>query len=268
MNKQLNTVIRQLKKAAYGDVNFNMAKNALISIYRKVHDCSFEQAQQAISDEEYADQLYDHIKEKPQHLLGLAKGLSILIDDKNSSDKNRKNALSKPDPRKIFVVHGRNSKIRDDFFMFLRTLKLEPMEWSEAIKLSGKGSPYIGEILDIALSLSQAIIVLLTPDDEVKLKDEFISTDDPIYEKEVTAQARPNVLFEAGMAFGRNPHKTILVQVGTIKPFSDVGGRHIIRLDNSGIQRQEVANRLKTAGCSVSLDGKDWLRIGDFQIQV
>jgi predicted nucleotide-binding protein len=242
-----------------------MAKNALIGIYRKVHDCSFEQAQQAISDVEYADQLYDYIKEKPQHLLGLAKGLSIFTDAKNS-DKNKNNALSKPDPRKIFVVHGRNKKIRDALFMFLRALKLEPIEWSEAIKLSGKGSPYVGEILDIALSMSQAITVLLTPDDEVKLKKVFVSENDPVYEKKMTGQARPNVLFEAGMAFGKNPHKTILVQVGAIKPFSDIGGRHIIKLDNSSIQRQEVANRLKTAGCAVSLDGKDWLSIGDFQI--
>jgi len=35
------------------------------------------------------------------------------------------------------------------------------------------------------------------------------------------------VLFEAGLAMGRHPRKTVFVQVGKVKPFSDVGGRHM-----------------------------------------
>jgi hypothetical protein len=37
------------------------------------------------------------------------------------------------------------------------------------------------------------------------------------------------VLFEAGLAMGRHPRKTVLVQVGKSKPFSDVDGRHMVR---------------------------------------
>lgn len=171
-----------------------------------------------------------------------------------------------PDSKKVFVIHGRNNRLRVDFFTFLRAIKLDPIEWSEAVKLTGTGAPHISEILDCAFSKSQAIIALLTPDDEVKLKNEFINEDDPVEEKEVSGQARPNVLFEAGMALGKNPLKTILVTVGKIKPFSDVAGRHIVRLDNSGVKRQEIADRLKTAGCAVSLDGKDWHTVGDFEV--
>ena len=39
-------------------------------------------------------------------------------------------------PDKKSVVHGRDNKLREDFFNFLRCLKLNPMEWSEAIRLT------------------------------------------------------------------------------------------------------------------------------------
>ncbi len=170
-----------------------------------------------------------------------------------------------PDPHKIFVVHGRNEKTRKDFFSFLRALDLKPIEWSEALHLTGKASPYIGEILDTAFNNSQAIVVLLTPDDEVRLRRELWSSLENEEEKLFLMQARPNVLFEAGMAFGRYPDRTLLVEIGRLKQFSDVAGRHVVRLTNEPGNRKEIANRLKTAGCSVSTDGSDWLNIGDFE---
>jgi hypothetical protein len=62
---------------------------------------------------------------------------------------------------KVFVVHGRDDRLRQDLFDFLRALGLTPIEWAEAIKLTGKGSPYIGEILDSVFGHAQAIVVLL-----------------------------------------------------------------------------------------------------------
>lgn len=54
------------------------------------------------------------------------------------------------DTRKVFVVHGRNEPARKGLFDFLRSIGLDPIEWSEAIRLTGKGSPHIGEVLDAA----------------------------------------------------------------------------------------------------------------------
>jgi predicted nucleotide-binding protein len=122
----------------------------------------------------------------------------------------------------------------------------------------------VSEIIDAAFKEAVAVVVLLTPDDQVKLDDQFHKASDPSYEKRVVGQARPNVLFEAGMAFGRDPNSTVLVQVGDVKPFSDVGGRHVTRLTNDVESRSELVTKLRNAGCFVDDGGTDWYSIGDF----
>ncbi|MBK5990450.1 nucleotide-binding protein [Streptomyces sp. MBT58] len=165
------------------------------------------------------------------------------------------------DPRKVFVIHGRNELARKGLFEFLRALGLDPIEWSEAIQMTGKGSPYIGEVLDTAFSNAQAVVVLQTPDDVTYLHESLTYTGDS--ECSPQMQPRPNVLFEAGMAMGRDENRTVIVELGQVKVFSDIHGRHVIRLDNSTRKRQDLAMRLQTAGCAVRLTGTDWHDAGD-----
>jgi hypothetical protein len=143
---------------------------------------------------------------------------------------------------------------------------LKPIEWSQAVELTRKATPYVGEILDAAFASANAVIVLLTGDDQARLKPDFYTPSDPTYEREFTEQARPNVLFEAGLALGRHPESTVLVQIGEIKPFSDVAGRHILRLNNSVSSRQQLALRLQSFGCSVDLNGVDWHTAGNLSV--
>lgn len=164
----------------------------------------------------------------------------------------------------VFVVHGRNTAIRDSIFQFLRSLQLLPIEWIQAIRMTGEPTPYVGTVLDVAFREAAAVVVLLTPDDEVRLKTQFRKRTDPQHERRLSGQARPNVLFEAGMAFGRSPENTVLVQVGEMKPFSDIGGRHVVHLANSPTGRQELATKLANAGCNVDTSGTDWLTVGRF----
>jgi predicted nucleotide-binding protein len=166
--------------------------------------------------------------------------------------------------KKVFVVHGRNLALRTSMFRFLRALGLEPIEWSQALKATRSGSPYIGQVLDKAFKDASAVVVLLTPDDQARLKKEFARKNDPAWEITLTGQARPNVLFEAGMAFGRHPDSTILVQVGDLRDFSDIGGRHVIRLHDGVEARQQLAERLDAAGCRVDTRGTDWFSEGSF----
>ncbi|HEX6524638.1 MAG TPA: nucleotide-binding protein [Streptosporangiaceae bacterium] len=169
-----------------------------------------------------------------------------------------------PDPRSVFVVHGRNRQARDAVFTFLRALGLQPIEWNEAVQATGRPTPYVGEVLDAAFGRAQTVLVLMTPDDEARLRDPFHEAGDPAHETRTTPQARPNVLFEAGMAMGRDENRVVLVEFGALRPFSDIGGRHVLRLNNSTQRRQELAQRLEAAGAAVSTTGTDWHTAGEF----
>jgi len=213
---------------------------------------------------------YDEYALRSGHLQGLISKAEAEIHPAKSG-KDPAPALSEPsvgiaDARKVFVVHGRDGHLRDDFFSFLRALGLQPIEWSEALKFTGKATPYIGEALESAFKNAQAVVVLLSPDDEVRLSPELWKTNEDENEKVNRLQARPNVLFEAGMAFGTHPDRTILIEVGQVKSFSDVAGRHVVRLSNSAQKRNEIAERLRTAGCDVSTIGSDWLNTGKFDL--
>lgn len=174
--------------------------------------------------------------------------------------------VNKRKGNKVFVVHGRNEKIRKATFAFLRATGVQPIEWSKALQMTGKASPYIGEVLQTAFSKAQAVVVVLTPDDEARLKREFQSRSDPPHEKTLMGQARPNVLFEAGMAFGTHPEQTVLVEVGALRPFSDTYGRHVVQLNNDVKKRQELMIKLQNAGCEVDFVGTDWQNDGDFTL--
>lgn len=171
-------------------------------------------------------------------------------------------------PREVFVVHGRNRELQTAMFGFLRSLGLNPMEFDEARNHTRKTAPYIGEILNVAFSRAQAIVVLLSGDDEARLLPRYRGSHEPKYETQLTRQARPNVLFEAGMAIGRDEKRTILVEVGNgLRPLSDIQGRHVVRMTSgSASERQKIVERLRTAKCRVDTRGKsEWLDVDFFK---
>jgi len=106
----------------------------------------------------------------------------------------------------------------------------------------------------------------MTPDDDAKLKPVFVTDDDEDFERRWTGQPRPNVLFEAGYAMGMYPDSTVLVKVGKLRAFSDISGRHVVRLTNSTESRQDFARRLTAIGMDVDTEGTDWHREGDFTL--
>lgn len=196
-----------------------------------------------------------------EHLTATQKEIASEIREADSSE-----GVEIMDSRRVFVIHGRNEAARTAMFDWLRALDLKPTEWGEAIKMTGKTSPYIGEILEAAFSNAQAVVALMTDDEEVQLRDSLLK------EGEASSrafQARPNVIFEAGLAFGLHPKRTIIVELGNLRPFSDLSGIHVIRLDNTAARRQDFIERLKIAGCSVDIDGKtDWTTTGNFEAAV
>lgn len=174
-------------------------------------------------------------------------------------------AKVKPPSKNVFVVHGRNGAIRKSMFEFLRALGLNPLEWDTLLSATKSAAPYIGDVLAAGLKKATAVVVLLTPDDDAMLRKQFWTRSEDSFEKKLMGQARPNVLFEAGMAFALFPRATILVEVGKCRPFSDVFGRHVVKLNNSEAKRKEMAGRLSTARCPVAF-GKGWQTAGDFEV--
>jgi predicted nucleotide-binding protein len=166
----------------------------------------------------------------------------------------------------VFVVHGRDTKLRDSMYEFLGALGLKAQEWGHAIRAArGRGgNPYVNDAVTKIMDRAQAIVVLLSPDDEVKLKPQFVASDERLSESTSRGQARPNVIFETGIAIGAHHKKTVIVQSGDVKQFTDIGGMHILRLTGSDSSRHLLANRLRDLGCAIDTDGDHWLRAGDF----
>jgi predicted nucleotide-binding protein len=164
----------------------------------------------------------------------------------------------------VFVVHGRDAALRKSMFEFLRSLGLNPMEWEQAVDQAKGNNPDIGNIIETAMGRVQAVVVMFSPDELAYLKEQFWGADDKSSDGKLAGQARPNVIFEAGLALGAHPEKTVIVQVGKVRPFSDIAGKHLVKLSDAGSARNDFANRLAKIGCEVNRVGSDWMTAGAF----
>jgi predicted nucleotide-binding protein len=168
--------------------------------------------------------------------------------------------------KRVFVIQGRNAAANVAMSQFLRALGLKPTEFVELVARTD-GSPYVGAALRKGIDEAQAVIAMFTPDEEAFLRVGTGPRDTAADQHRW--QARPNVLFEAGMAMGMAESKTILVTVGAdVSLFSDTDGRHCVRMDNSAPRRQELKLRLEKRLCDIDDKGVDWLSAaagGDFE---
>lgn len=167
------------------------------------------------------------------------------------------------DGRGVFLIAGRDNKAIDAIKAFLRALSLRVVEWEHAVAKTGLPSPYVGEVVEAGLRLADVALVLLTPDDIVHLRDDLLRDDDAQIEREDAGQARPNVHYEAGFADAIGRSRTVIVEMGSVKPFSDAAGRHVVRYDGSAAKRNALAERLRVAGANPDTSGSDWLSAGD-----
>jgi predicted nucleotide-binding protein len=180
----------------------------------------------------------------------------------------REEVTADRDPKRVMVVHGRNQAARNAMFAFLRSIGLEPIEWEEAVAETGMGSPHNLEAVRSAMDVGQAVVVILTAEDQAGLLPTLAENGEDISLK---GQPRQNVILEAGLAMGLNPDRTILVEIGPIRRASDFEGLNAIRLTNDAPRRGALRTRLRTAGCKVADGGTDWLSPetgGDFDTYV
>lgn len=177
--------------------------------------------------------------------------------DEASDASEQTERASTKDPRRVMVVHGRNAAAQKAMFMFLRALGLSPTEWEDAVAATGTASPHNLTAVRAAMDVAQAVIVILTAEDQAGLLPEL--AEEGSAEVLLEGQPRQNVMLEAGMAMGIDPIHTILVQMGRIRGASDFDGLNSVRLTNDPEKRGALRTRLRNAGCEVVDSGTDWL---------
>src|SRR2546429_1391216 len=130
--------------------------------------------------------------------------------------------------KNVFVVYGRNKHVMREIFAFLKMLSLSPIPWEEAVLSTSRSASYIGETLDGLLQQAQAVVVLLTGDDEAQLRSEFFIKGDSVNDRALFSQPRPNVFFGAGKGFSHSwlAPRTILVEAGKGRNCPSLRGPH------------------------------------------
>jgi len=159
----------------------------------------------------------------------------------NSSEKKE----TKTNSNKIFIVHGRDDVAKLSVESFLTTLGLEPIILH---KQANQGKTIIEKIE--AHSDVDFAVVLLTPDDEGRLKGE----------EKLEARARQNVIFELGYFMGKLDRKYVcgLCKEGFELP-SDYHGITYITMDKHDGWHNKLAKELKAAG--IEFDEKELLKV-------
>lgn len=146
--------------------------------------------------------------------------------------------------------------------MFLQALGLNAVEFTQAIAATAGANPNITKVVKNALKTAQGVLVMFSPDEEARLKAKFRTASDS---KRLEGQSRLNVIFEAGIALGAHPEKTLLIEVGHVRNISDIAGMHIPRFTGDATSRKELAERLRRKlKLKVNTTGDYWLNIGTF----
>ena len=151
------------------------------------------------------------------------------------------------------MVHGRNLRLNMVFRELLTSFGLEVVTWNDAVAAaSAQGGPNVSvpDIIDAGFELSHGIVVLMTPDDLVQLHPDLREHDEP--EEQPSLQPRPNVIFEAGMAWMSHRKHTVLIEAGSLRGLTDLSGIHTVRFNGSPSSRELLAIKLRAAGFEVN----------------
>lgn len=186
-----------------------------------------------------------------------------------TSEVMRQERSMQPDPKKVFIIHGRNTAARIAVEHFLKALKLEPLDFDELA--ADMGAEFIGNIVLEGIRRARGIVALFTPDEFAALLPALRGTRDT--ETEIKRwQSRPNVIFEAGIAFGMARERSVIVTLGTegteVSLLSDLAGIHVVRLDNNVASRRKFRQKLIGMGCELDQRSDAWTEAatsGDFE---
>ena len=186
--------------------------------------------------------------------------------DPSSEEDEPMSSGGTPDAKKVFIIHGRNVEARAAVEHFLKALKLEPIDFDELA--ADMGTEFVGNIVVEGVRRAQGVVALFTPDEFAALLPAFRKTHDKPSDI-MRWQARPNVIFEAGIAFGIARERSALVTLGgEVSLFSDVEGIHLLRLNNHVESRGKFRQKLIGMRCDLDTRTNAWTdptKSGDFE---
>jgi hypothetical protein len=113
--------------------------------------------------------------------------------------------------RRVFVVHGHDMSTLARVESVIHRLGCHPVIFS---RIGDKGAKTNIEILEHTLPACDAVVALLTPDDEGR----------SIGAERLRRRARQNVLVEAGYAIISKRHRSLIVTIGDVEIPSDFDG--------------------------------------------
>lgn len=145
--------------------------------------------------------------------------LKLLLEEENEISSNIPNEKEVKSSKKVFIVHGRDDIKKYELSCFLYEQGLEPIILHEQVN---NGQTVIEKIEKNSTDIACAII-LLTPDDEGKLRD----SNSPL-----KTRARQNVIFEAGYFMGKLGRDRTIILSGVEETMSDIDGIVYIDINN------------------------------------
>ena len=181
---------------------------------------------------------------------GSSRGMQSHVDP--AAPTRRVGAMHEPAPGagstapKAFVVHGRDQAAAKAVRTFLRGVNIDILTWDQAKEMC-KINPTTWEIVQKGVSTADIIVVVLSGDDQARLRPDLASSSDPTWELKPELQPRQNVLLEAGMALGSAYEKTVLVRTQRLREISDLSGFHWVTMDGTPAARNAFLGQLKKA---------------------
>lgn len=180
-----------------------------------------------------------------------------------------KAAPAAPPKRTVFVIHGRDFGAWEAMRDFLKLLQLSPENFSALQQSDELGANYsVQDVLRLAFQRAHALIALFTPDEHAVLHEELRLPQDLRDPSNISrGQARPNVFFEAGMAYSKRRQQTVMVTFGNVGWLSDLRGVEPVAFTrDDSATREQLTARLRAAGVQVRIPrDKKHLEPGSFQ---
>jgi len=152
--------------------------------------------------------------------------------------------------RPVFIVYGHKRPELEATKDFLDSLGVHVQDFNDVRHSDTFEGRFVGDVLDHAFAVAQAVIVILTGDDIARIRPGYALP----AERRVRAQPqpRPNVLIEIGMALMSHQSQVILVEFPPLREASDLQG--MLRVSFSGNEkefRRQFKAQLQQKGCAV-----------------